>query len=352
MATNDDIVNRVRLELGDTATTFDITMSGNGVATRYETGTYPVDGTLLIVTVDGVADTNITVEERTGVVTFAAPPGLGSNVRFQGTKYRYFGPTDLQTFIDSSVAEQTNNRTDSFNRQMNLANLPIIEEYPLALLATVKALWALATDSSFDIDISAPDGVSIPRSERYRQLMEMITARQAQYDEYAALLNIGIQRIEVMQLRRVSKMTGRLVPIFIEHEIDDNSKPQRVWLPTNTYGSSPMPSNQVEQDFATTQGDFFSYVLDFGYDVTNFSYLAQVRLYAASETLLQTFTVTPVTGQPTQVTLSLTSDQTKLLPLEGVWDIVITNNADPTDIRTPFGGRIFCQQDVSRLDWG
>ena len=347
MAVNQDVINQVRLELNDQPISFDTVITGNGIATRFETGTYPIDGSTLVVTVDTVAVTPALIEERTGAVTFSSPPPDGSVVRFTGTKYRYFGPTDLQTYIDASIAEQFNNRTDAFGRQITLTNMPGIELYPLSILASIKALWALATDASFDIDVSAPDGVSIPRSERYRQLLEMIQVRQQQYDEYVDLLNIGIGRIEVFTMRRVSKMTGRLVPVYISQEIDDQTKPQRAWLPTNTYGASPYPSNQTELDFATTQGDTFSSTIDFGYDVTSYTAAAQIRLYAESETLLDSFTVTPVTGQPTQLTLSLTSAQTLVLPLEGVWDIQLTSNVDGS-VSTPYGGRIFCQKEVTR----
>jgi len=348
VATNQAMINKVRLELGDQSSTFDISVVGNGSATRFETGTYPLDGASLTITVNGTPETNATVEERTGVVTFDTPPANGATVRFQGTKYRYFGAVDLQTFIDAAVAEHTYNRTDAFGRGMVLGNLPVVEEYPLAILATIKALWALATDAAFDIDIYAPDGVNIPRSERYRQLLQQIDALTGQYKEYCTALNIGIYRIEVFNLRRVSKMTGRLVPVYIEREIEDNSPPQRVWLPTNTYGAEPVPASSGEYDILTKQGDAYEVTLDFDFDLTNYTLKAQARTFPQSQIVGAEFTITPIDLTLGTVTLSLTPDQTRKLPLKSYWEVQVTSNTDANDVRTMLSGMVFCERDTTR----
>lgn len=348
MPTNSSIVDRVRLELGDQSSTFDISVIANGVAVRFETGTYPLDGGALVVTVDGTTNNNITIEERTGVVTFNTPPAANSTVRFKGTKFRYFGAVDLQKFIDAAIAEHGHNRTDAFGRQITLANLPAVEEYPLALLVTTKALMALATDASFDIDINAPDGVAIPRSERYRQLLEQYDARMTQYKDLCSAMNIGLWRIEVMELRRVSKMSGRLIPVYIEREIDDNSAPQRVFLPTNTYGASPFPQTYTELDLKMTQGEKYTITLDFDFDVTDWNIAAQARLFATSQTIGATFTVTVINAALGTVALSLTPTQTANFPLRQVWDVKITNKNDATDSHVVMGGNVFTTKSVTR----
>jgi len=348
VATNSSIIDRVRLELGDQPSTFDVTVQGNGTAVRYETGTYPLDGASLTVTVNGTVNTACAVEERTGVVTFDAPPADGSAVRFKGTKYRYFGAVDLQKFIDSAIAEHTHNRTDAFGRQITIATMPGVEEYPLSLLGAIKALWALATDAAFDIDINAPDGVAIPRSERYRQLLEQIAALTEQYKDICSALNIGLWRIEVFNLRRVSKMSGRLIPVYIEREIDDNSPPQRAFLPTNTYGTEPFPMTYTEYDLKMTQGDAFSITLDFDFDLSIYNVKAQVRQFAQSQTIAAEFTVTVIDAGLGKVTLSLTSTQTARFPLKQVWDVQITNSSAPTDTHTALGGFVFTHPQVTQ----
>lgn len=348
MATNQSIIDRVRLELGDQSSTFDITVSGNGTATRFETGTYPLDGASLVITVNGVVENDATVEERTGVVTFDVAPPNNAVVRFRGTKFRYFGAVDLQTFIDSAVAEHTLHRTDAFGRGLTLATLPAAEEYPLVLLASTKGLWALATDASFDIDIYAPDGVNIPRSQRYRQLMEMLDARMAQYKDLCTALNVGLYRIEVFNLRRVSKMTGRLVPTWIEREIEDNSAPQRVWLPTNTYGADPIPTSAGSYDILTRQGDAYNVTLDFNFDITNYTVKAQIRVFPSSQIVAAELTPVVVDANLGLVNLSLTPDQTRKLPIKAFWDVQVTSNTDPDDVRTMLSGMVFCEKDSTR----
>lgn len=348
MATNQSVIDRTRLELGDQPATFDVTVIGNGTATRYETGTYPLDGTTIVITIDGTAVTTAVVEERTGVVTFTSAPANNAVVRFRGTKYRYFGSVDLQKFIDSSIEEHVYHRTDEFGRAMTLGNLPAVEEYPLSLLAACKALMALATDSAFDIDISAPDGVQIPRSERYRQLLEQYDARMAQYKDICSALNIGLWRIEVFTLRRVSKMSGRLIPVYIEREIDNNSPPVRANLPTNTYGSTPIPASGGTFDIVTKQGDVYTITLDFNIDITNYTVRAQVRTFPENAIIGAEFGVAVIDAALGQVMLSLSSAQTSVLPVKGYWDVQLTNNLDATDVRTPLSGNIFVSRQVTR----
>lgn len=348
MATIESVVQRVRVELGDLPTSFDIVVNGNGVATRFETGTYPIDGTALEVFVDNVPEPNAEVDERTGVVTFDMPPVAGSEVRFTGTKYRYFGSADMAQFVKEAVAEQTHHRTDSYGRQITLLNLPMVEEYPLAILGTVKALWALLTDASFDLDIYAPDGVSIPRSQRHRQLTELLSYRQQQYKEYADALQIGINRIEVFNLRRVSKQTGRLVPVWREKEVEDNSKPIRVYLPSNTLGGEPISSPRIDMDLSLVRGDTFAQDITFDHDVSGYTFLAQIKQFSDSHTVITPFEVSLVPGEPNKATLRLTPKLTSNLPLQSVWDIQLTKIGDPDDVHTPFGGRVFADRDVSR----
>lgn len=350
MATTTDLMNRVRLELGDQATAFDVTVIGDGVTTKFETNQYPLDTSTLVVSVNGTAQTSaqVTVAERTGVVTFASAPALNALVRVAGTRYRFFGYTDLKSFVDAAVAEHLYHRTDAFGRSMTISNLAIIEEYPVSILATYMALMALATDASFDIDIAAPDGVNIPRSERYRQLMEMMGARQQQYKELCAALNIGLNRIEVFNLRRVSRTTNKLVPIYIAQEIDDYSKPQRVYLPANTYGADALPTKAAIYDLVLRQGDSFSSTVDFDFDVTNYTISAQIRQFAESPVIAAVIAVNVVNATLGTVALSLTSDQTRFLPLLAVWDLQVKNTLDAQDVRTFLQGKVFTQRDVTR----
>jgi hypothetical protein len=44
-------------------------------------------------------------------------------------------------------------------------------------------------------------------------------------------LGVGLYAIEVTNLRRVSRTTGRLVPLFREREYDDYTLPERILPP-------------------------------------------------------------------------------------------------------------------------
>lgn len=344
------LADRVRLELGDLANTFEITLTGNGTKKRFETGMFPVDGSTVAVTVAGVnqPSVHVAIEERTGVLIFLYAPAANAAIVVKGTRYRYFGSTDITRFVNDAVAEHVYHRTDSFGRQMTISNLPLVEEYPVSVLATMFALMALATDASFDIDIMAPDGVSIPRSERYRQIMDMLATRQQQYKELCAALNIGLNRIEVFHLRRVSRTTNKLVPVYLAQEIDDYSKAKRAYLPTNTLGTEALPAVSGIYDLAFTQGDSFEATLDFPFNLTGYTAKAQVRLFPESQQAWAEFTITTVSLALGQIKISLTPAQTVRFPPHSFWDIQLSSVADPNFIQTYLRGSVFAQRQITR----
>lgn len=344
------LVSRVRLELADTAQAFSETDTGDGVTTIFQLNHYPLDASALTVTVNNVLQlgTTFSVDERTGRIVFATAPALNATVVFAGTNYRYFCTADLSTIVQTAFNEHIYGRQDAFGRALTLDLLPPIEEYPVALLATVQALYALATDSAFDIDITAPDGVTIPRSERYRQLMDAVAQRRAQYEELCRLLNIGLYRIEMFTLRRISRTTNKYVPIYRPQEIDDYSQPQRVFLPMPTYGGAVIPTTAANYDLVFTQGDAYSVTLDFGFDLTGYTVAAQIRPFPGSPLLLAQMTVTVIDAVMGQVTLSLTPDLTYLLPLMSNWDCQVTASNNPSDTRTMVSGGVFVQRQVTQ----
>lgn len=103
----------------------------------------------------------------------------------------------------------------------NLASMPEVEQLPLVLLGVVNALWKLATDAASDVDVDTVEGTHIDRGQRFSQLMAMIDAVTARYHDICEQLNIGLWRIEVSDLRRVSRTTSRFVPLYREREYDD-----------------------------------------------------------------------------------------------------------------------------------
>lgn len=348
MATLNSLADRLRFEIGDTGKSFVYQVVADGITNRFLVPYSPIDGTTLIVHKNGTdVSTAVEVEELTGYVTFDTVPAANAVLVFSGTYFRYFLNSEICQFIDTALGQHVANHADAYGRGYTYASLPGIEEYPVVVHASTLALYTLATDSSFDIDITAPDGVMIPRSERYRQLMQMIEERKNQYKELCSMLGIGLYKIDVFTLRRTSKTTNRYVPIYLPQEVDDRSMPQRALLSMPSYGSAISPSDVPTYDITMYQGDSFSVELDFPFDITGYNFSSQIRMQPADATLVATFTVTPVSGNNQKLTLSLTSDQTTMIPERSYWDIQATSDSDPTYQKTYMRGTVFNTREVT-----
>lgn len=352
MASLLDLVSKVRTELNDQPRQFTKTIVCDGVQQDFNLGVKPVDINTLLVTLDSQIQanpTNYTVEANYGVVHLNSTPAANSVLSVVGNVFRYFSDAEIEYFVNTAVGQHLHNRSDGYGRAMTLALLPEVELYPVTILSVIEALYALATDASFDIDIIAPDGVSIPRSERYRQLMGLIQQRQDQYKALCAALNIGLWRIEMGTLRRVSRTTNKLVPVYVAQEMDDARKPERVYLPTDVMGRTPAPTTVGIYDLILEQGDSWYTILDFP-DTTDFNDLvfkAQVRTYPGSPTLWATFNITVEDPDLKKLRLTLTKEQTTVIPVRCFWDIQATSLSDDTFERTYLRGQIFNNQQVT-----
>jgi len=352
VATVADLSNRLRSEITDVGKTFIETFIGDGVTKTFNLSHYPINGTDLKV-ISGTTDTypvdsaqmtvksgstdissTSTIEEHTGLLTLATAPTLNTVITVAGTYYRYFTDAEIQNYINIAFAQHAGTESNAYGSKISLGNLPMVEEYPIVLLAATMALFTLATDAAYDIDIQAPDGVSIPRSERYRQLMEMIQYRKEQYRELCTLLGVGLHRIEVVTVRKISQRTNRYVPIYRPQELDDHGYPQRVHIPLPTYMDQTTSSVQT-YDINLYRGDSFEVTIDFPFSLTDYSLLSQIRSYSGANIVLATFNVNITDVANGKAKLSLTSDQTSDLPSRGRWDIQMTKKAIRTLNATP-----------------
>ena len=349
MAVLSDLASRLRFEIADMGKSFVHSITADGSTNRFLLPYAPVDGVTLEVAVEGVDVSATTdVEELTGYITLDAVPTLGDEIVVSGTYYRYFTDSEINNFITTAFAEHSANRTDPFGRSTSLLNLPTIEEYPVVIYASSLALYTLATDASFDINVFAPDGVTIPRSERFQQLMQMVQARKEQYKELCSQLGIGLFKVDVFTLRRVSKTTNRYVPVFLPMEVDDKSTPTRASLPMPTYGGTLAPSNVPNYDLTMYEGDSFSAVLDFPFDVTGYTFKSEIRQLPGGLPVLATFTITNVAGQNDKLTISLTSAQTSRLPDKCYWDIQATTASDVNYQQTFLRGTVFVTRGITQ----
>jgi hypothetical protein len=245
--------------------------------------------------------------------------------------------------------QHSNNRTDSLGRIQTLENLPPVEVYPVSLLASTLALYTLATDASFDINVFAPDGVTIPRSERYRQLMDMIQARKDQYRELCVLLGIGLHRIEVFTFRRISKTTNHYVPVYRPQEVDDYSYPERIELARPTYGDQPSERPYDSVELTAYQDVAFTYSIPYVGNLTEKGAVANIRWKAGAPQSHMPFTVTVTTSSTDNtshtINISLTKDQTRRLAQRMYWDIeFVYNDGQRTTYKA---GKLFTVREVT-----
>jgi hypothetical protein len=351
VATISSLVDKVRVELGDLGKSFVMQFMADGTTNRFRLHYAPLDGSGVTVIADGVdVSNNASVEESTGVLVLDTLPADGVEITVSGTYYRYFTATELSNLVTSAVDQHSAHHTDSLGRQVTVATLPIIEEYPVAVYATTLALYTLATDAAFDIDIQAPDGVTIPRAERYRQLMEMIQARQIQYKDLCVHLGIGMYKIDIFNLRRVSKTTNRYVPSYKPQEVDDRSYPQRVQAGLPTYGDDPTEWATEERELTAYQGVAFSKTITFNGPVSSsgISFVAKLlnqrgsTLSYSSVVQNMTLSITNNVGVYT-ATMSLTAAQTKGIARRTYWQIASINDTTNELIQL-IGGNFFTER--------
>lgn len=350
MATLSSLVDRVRLELGDLGKSFVTQFMADGTTNRFQLHYAPIEAPSLQVLANGVDISNASsIEESTGVLVTDTVPADGVVLLVSGNYYRYFTTAEVEYFVTAALEQHAARKTDSLGRKITVDTLPTIEEYPVALYASTLALYTLATDASFDINVFAPDGVTIPRSERYRQLMEMIESRREQYRDLCVQLGIGMYQIEVFNLRRISKRTNRYVPVYVPQEVDDRSHPQRVDIPIPTYGNAPTPWPTDGGDLTAYQGIAFETTIEFSGDFTGTSFIARLLNQRGSVVVVQTFelTVTDDGNDNYEATISLTADQTRRIARRTYWQIA--SQDDVTDEIIEIKGGNFLTDRISEV---
>ena len=295
MATLASLRDRVRLELGDQGKSFVVQFMADGSTNRFELGYSPVDAASLFISVDGVDVSDAaSMEESTGILVTDTLPEAGALILVSGTYFRYFRNEDYDHFVSTAFNQHSHRRQDSLGREFTLETLPDIEEYPVALYASTLALYTLATDAAFDINVFAPDGVTIPRSERYRQLMEMIESRREQYKDLCVQLGLGMYQIEVFNMNRISKMTNRLIPNYRPMEVDDKSMPLRIDTPKPTYGDVQEPWPSTAEQLLAYEGYAFTHTKTFTGDFTGQVFQANLLNQRGSTYRVRPFKLTIV----------------------------------------------------------
>lgn len=256
MANQADIIAGVRLKLRDQSRFFQCDVRGDGEATVFELPVICVErkGFRIILQMATpqtlVIDTDYLLDDRHGQIRLmnVNAPALDVTLFIDGSHYMWLVDED----ITSHAAWVVQSIEESNSANFSLSNLKVNDpRFELIIRGTlVEALWALLTEFGLDIDVRNPEGIDIPATQRFRQIIELLNYWTPRYNELAALLNLGVAAIEMVDLRRVSLTTGRLVPIYVEQEVDDVVTPKRL------YPAIDDASLKVTDDDAATQYDF------------------------------------------------------------------------------------------------
>jgi hypothetical protein len=241
-----DLISDVRRDLGDPPQNFQTNSLCDGLTTWFDLPKVNINPVGLSVQVIlGASNTTLnlgpdySLDTENGQLLLTAAPGNGSILLVTGTSWSLFTDEDLTPLMYDAVFQHCFGQTITKRfRDRNgfityndmpktLDNLPRMEQPLVTTLALIDVLWVLATDTSTDIDIHTAEGTQIDRGERYEQLMKHINALTERYQMWCGELNVGMFRSETLNLRRVSRWTGRLVPLFRDREYDDHRWPIR-----------------------------------------------------------------------------------------------------------------------------
>lgn len=80
-------------------------------------------------------------------------------------------------------------------------------------------------------------------------------------------------------------------------------------------------------------------------DVTAADWLAEIRTTQDTPTVITEMNVSPISGQPSQVKVSIAPGSTSTMQTNGVWDIQMTLAGEVT---TLLGGAVILKKDVSK----
>jgi hypothetical protein len=198
-------------------------------------------------------------------LVFTQAPATGMLLVATGTYYRDLLPAELDLYVRTAYIQHTYGTSPAgeidtgyppvMPPPLGTTGQPIeygtpapmmiteVEEYPISILVTVMALWDMAVGVAQQHDVHTPDGVTIPISQTFNQITQMIDRLNGQYTTLSNALGVGLFRITQSRLRRVSRTTKRLVPIYRSKEYDDLTWPQR-----------EIPQIDVTQKMYTYQG--------------------------------------------------------------------------------------------------
>jgi hypothetical protein len=248
MATKEQIVHIARTYLRDFPKFFQVSFTP--ALRTYDLGKPNVTGdTLWVALVTGpsvtvLPSTAYALDERNGLLRLYGMPS-GDTLMIEGYYHEWLSDEDLDFYSDMAIGLTTHNLGLSLN-----AVAPAVANV-IGMYSIVQALWGLLAEYSRDIDVITSEAVHIIASQRYRMVASLLDSWTATYTKAATALNIGLDRIEVLNLRRVSMTTNRLVPLYKEREVGDYAPIERLWpgVPSGVIDlEAPGEAEEMRQD--------------------------------------------------------------------------------------------------------
>ncbi|MCA1791509.1 MAG: hypothetical protein LC667_17170 [Thioalkalivibrio sp.] len=341
MATLEDIKARTRLELSDLKVPFYERFNGSGSSARFDIkGIQHIEGDVFVYPLGNPGSpltegTEFEVQRREGMLIFATPPTAGEIYIIEGEYSRFFSDEEIGIFTKTAFEMHTR------GRGVNYTGLPSHEVLLVAILAQIEALWVLKASSAYDINIHAPEGMFVPRGQRFEQLNVFLQEVEQRYRDLSGALGVGLYAVEMFSLRRVSRTTGRYVPIFIDREYDDTRPPQRVYPSISPMGGEVADETVMQHTLQVYQGRPFEeeFYLELDGAVENFDpdeeFIARL-LFSKHATyhyrdILPEFMVT-VNANENTVKVALTKEDTAKLQSTGayVWELAWVESEDDT----------------------
>ena len=229
MAALTDVETTARNYLRDFPRFFQLDFDATG--RTFDLGHLNIDSTKIwVATYAGGTTTQLTtsqfsLDDRNGLLRLATTPSAGTKVLVEGYYFEWLLPADLPFYATLALNQHMH------NLDMDKEQLTAVVKDVIGIDAMIESLWGLMTEYSRDIDITTSEAVHIPASQRFRMIQQLLQYWTAEYEKKARALNIGLDRIEVFNLRRTSRTTNRLVPIQKSRELGDYGPIERIYSP-------------------------------------------------------------------------------------------------------------------------
>lgn len=225
MATRQEIIDTARNYLRDFPRFFQETY--NTAGRTVDIGKPNIDASTLWVRVvssaGATSEPSYTLDARNGLLRLASELSPTDSLLVEGYYYEWLLPSDMTFYADMAINLNTHNLKTPIE---NLA--PAVADV-IGIHTLIQALWGLLSEYSRDIDVITSESVHVMASQRYRMVSSLLQYWTAEYNKRAQALNIGLERLEVVNLRRVSRTNNRLVPLYKPREVGDYGPIERIF---------------------------------------------------------------------------------------------------------------------------